>query len=47
MPADCLTRICKEEGFNEDAVEQIILEKKMGSQCQVVPGELMCAVVTV
>ena len=47
MPADCLTQAHhEEEGFKEGAVECSILEKKMGFQCQVALGEVMCAMVT-
>ena len=36
MPADCLTRIHKEEGFKEGTVGRIILEREMGFQRQIV-----------
>ena len=46
-PVDCLTQVCKEEGFKkEGTVEHSILEKKMGFQHCVVPGELMHAMAT-
>ena len=40
-PAECLMRIFKEDGFKEGTAEHSILEKKMGFQHRVVPGELM------
>ena len=43
MPVDCLTWVCKEEGFKEGTVEHSVVEKKMGFQCQVALGELVCA----
>ena len=47
MPADCLTQVCKEEGFKEGTAEHTILEKKMGFQHRAVLGELMHVMATV
>ena len=46
VPAGCFNRVCQEEGLKEGTAEHGVLEKKkMGFQCQVVPGELMHAMV--
>ena len=44
-PADCLTRMFKEEGPKEGTVEHAIPEKKEGFECHVHLGELMHAVI--
>ena len=46
LPADCLTWICKEEGFKEETVEHTTIAKKMGFQSRVVLDELTHAMVT-
>ena len=46
LPADCLSKIFKEEGPKEGTIEHAILEKKQGFEYRVVLGELMYAMCT-